>query len=357
MRTRGAYFASHPAAAFVARAVGAAAIIAVLFVIRAVVADSGGVNGESALRALTIAFVAFSLLALLVFFRRYGLQNVAAAGALFAGTFALVDAAIPISPDLRLAPACPGARVSNVPYLAVTGDNGVNVRAGPGRDFLQLDRLAGGCTVGFVSYCFGEPYPDLNQDGLNTPDLRWLRLPSGGFVHAGVVRSQDPEGSVPFASCPGGEAPPTTPQLLIDDRGSPDHLWKLAAVSPDAAVIGFAGYDPPRRGTHLHRSNFDWIRLDTRRVDGFTAAVGLGRGLEELAVSRRAIYIAAVPCLAAEVPADVAKILRVTVLADGSVDVAPLTLPAFTKIEGARAALRLRKTACLLKTPDAVQQD
>lgn len=144
----------------------------------------------------------------------------------------------PNTPVAATASACKGAPVYGARFFARTIEVGANSRQGAGRQFAQVNRYGGNCTLGFDGYCIG---PSEKDTILGTPDQRWLIVHNRDEVIASaVVLSQTREaalGSEPSPKCAklGGQGQPTTIQRFSYDTRS----GELSASAKGAVGVGY----------------------------------------------------------------------------------------------------------------------
>jgi hypothetical protein len=331
-------------------------------------AASGTVYGTGAFTALTVGAVA--LLALVVFFclrhellrdnqgsGRLNFERLAVVVGLGAAIFSGIETVAPLSPDLKAAPACSGAQTRGVPFLATTLERGVNVRSGASRNFEQLARFAGDCTLGFVGYCWGDPEPD-NQD--QVPDSRWLLLPKQrGLISAANLQSQVASSRLPLTSCPGGREPPTQIQLEIPKQpglqgAAVSGAINLSARAPGADLVGFAAYRPAT--SNEERPRIIWVghsEVDKQGIARRGRYVGqplrfAPEAWNTATIGQGEFLVAAVICLAAEVPyTEVAPSTR-RLIAGSSTTSSRLPATAFELSPEDRT--RVMRAACRLPT-------
>jgi hypothetical protein len=85
----------------------------------------------------------------------------------------------PATPASLTAPACPGTPVRNVDYVGLTaGDEGTNSRQGPSQSYIPTGRFPKGCSIGFASFCLGQPITDPtgSTDSVTWVTERWLEV-------------------------------------------------------------------------------------------------------------------------------------------------------------------------------------
>jgi hypothetical protein len=185
-----------------------AAGTAILMFLRSAAIGHAWVVGGAAARSVTVG-VAGLIAAwfVAVVQPRPSVSDIAAAAAIATAFFGLAETVSPTTPDAQQAPACQGAQVHAVRYLATTTARGANARSGAGRSFSQVFRYTNGCTLGFVGYCLGEPADDIV---FGTPDFRWLIMPGRHkLVSASAVLAQSAEDRLPYRRCKGDVDRPT----------------------------------------------------------------------------------------------------------------------------------------------------
>ena len=237
-----------------------AALAAVAIAARYILFKRGILFGEAAanLASLTVAglIVAFGCLSLWV--ARGGKKNEAdknlpqnggaAADSVVATVAAILGLALTgysvsqlVLRALRSQLQCLPARSSSQrgEVFALTAQNGVNSRSGPGLEYKQLNHYPTGCTLGFDGYCIGSPVKDFI---VGTPDQRWLLLHDRPqLISAGVVVSESAEadlGATPDPRCQslGGVAQPHVIRDFKYGLTSGD----LSASAPGAVIVGYS---------------------------------------------------------------------------------------------------------------------
>ena len=223
-----------------------------------------------------------------------GVALVALLGTLVGG----LQAVDPIEPEEQRRARMPRSPGPRCPLRAETFERGANVRSGPGRNFEQIGRLGGNCSVGFAAYCIGLPANDLIfSDYL---DARWYELPDGaGYVHAGSMQSLDADSKLPgHRRCVGGVIGPSTIELAV----VPDQdVIHVTATAPHAFMVGFAIYGGSPSG-------FVDLGLTTAAdPGGFTVDIGprTEARLRDWPEKLPRRIVAAAACVALEVPATV----------------------------------------------------
>jgi hypothetical protein len=164
--------------------------------------------------------------------------TVAAVLGLALTAYSVSELVAPNTPTAASVPACAGVPVYGAGYFAVTEQNGVNARSGPGPQYPQVNRYPTGCTLGFDGYCIGPAERDFV---IGTPDQRWLIVRNRNqFVSAAVVLSESAEsdlGSKPSPRCTtfGGLPQPRTITQFTYNTGT----GELNVSAPGAVLIGY----------------------------------------------------------------------------------------------------------------------
>jgi hypothetical protein len=212
--------------------------------------------------------------------------------------YSVAELVAPNTPVAAGAPACPGAPVYGAPFLAQTTDLGANARSGPGRQYVQMNRYAANCTLGFDGYCIGSTELDSR---LKTPDDRWLVVHgrSDQVISSAVLLDQSPLqdlGQTPSPACQriGGLPEPQSVQNLVYNKNAK----ALSAQAPGAASVGYAvavpagknpAYLPIGLGTSPPFFKVSWNLRDTlNQMPG--------------SLNNTALWVGAAVCLADTVP-------------------------------------------------------
>lgn len=152
--------------------------------------------------------------------------------------YAVSQLLAPNTPVAATAPACSGVPVYGAPFFAKTQANGVNARRGPGREYQQVNRYEGNCTLGFDGYCIGRAEPDFV---LHTPDQRWLLVHNRDqLVASAVVLSESPESALGTSPSPGCAKLGGLPQPAKIQQFSYDvTTGQLQASALGAVAVGY----------------------------------------------------------------------------------------------------------------------
>jgi hypothetical protein len=218
--------------------------------------------------------------------------------------YSLSELLAPNTPVEASAPACAGAPVYGARFFAETTAIGANSRNGPGREYQQVNRYSGNCTLGFDGYCIGLPEPDFR---LGTPDQRWLLVHNREeFIASAVLQSQTAEsalGAKPSSSCSklGGLPLPTTIQQFTYDTVN----GRLTASAQGAAAVGYGLASP------APRTIYQAIALGSNT--SFSASLPSGNIATKTKISDGNVWLGAAICLADNVPVvSSLRILRLT---------------------------------------------
>jgi hypothetical protein len=238
-----------------------------------------------------------------------GTDGVAASVAAILGLaltgYSVSEAVAPNTPFAASVPACAGVPVYGAKYFAVTAQNGVNARRGPGIEYEQLNHYPTGCTLGFDGYCVGYPEKDFI---IGTPDSRWLLVHGRNeLVSAAEVISESAEanlGTTPDARCAalGGSPQPH----VISNFSYNMKNGNLGATAPGAVIVGYSALsldasDPGYAGA-----------TGTYASPGFTAQLSPSELMGILPGVNGQVVLGAVVCLAEDVP--VSESLRAQVI-------------------------------------------
>jgi hypothetical protein len=296
------------------------ALTAILVVVRYFLFEHGVLYGETVASMASLAVAGFVVLVgcLALWIVRGGSQSkgtgagvdgVAASVAAILGLaltgYSVSEAVAPNTPVAASVPACGGVPVYGAKYFAVTAQNGVNARKGPGTEYQQLNHYPTGCTLGFDGYCVGYPEKDFL---IGTPDSRWLLVHGRDeLVSAAEVISESAEsdlGTAPDPRCAalGGSPQPHAISKFSYDANDGD----LAATAPGAVIVGYSALsldasDPGYAGA-----------TGTDESPGFSAQLYPSELTGILPGASGQVVLGSVICLAEDVP--VADSLRAKVI-------------------------------------------
>jgi hypothetical protein len=266
-----------------------------------------------------------------------GAAALAGAGALVVSLLNLIQ---PLNPPGLAMPACPGARVNNVPFVGITAAvGGVNSRQGPARSYLPDGRYPDGCSIGFSAYCLGDPIGESGGTGAETwVTSRWLlvakqssklaifaaRILSGekqepAFVSDAFIFPETSYDLLPRGGpkqCPENFPYPAKADLQPFDA----HAGTFTAVARYATNMGFAVWVPPGQGFMDGNSYSQIVSSSPSAFNnpGQTTASGAKSVIWDYADTLLAqlrprgssgnhsfghVVIMAIPCLAPSIPA------------------------------------------------------
>ncbi len=295
-------------------------------IVRVILFSRGVLYGESAAKmaSLAVAAIVVTVGAVVMKIRQSGraattkgeesagstVSSIAALLGLALAAYSVAELAAPNTPVAARAPACPGAPVYGAMFFAQTTDLGANARSGPGRQYVQVNRYAANCTLGFDGYCIGSVELDSR---LKTPDDRWLIVHGrpDQVISSAVLLDQSPLrdlGQTPSPACNrlGGLPQPQPVQNLAYNTTDST----LSAKAPGAAAVGYAvaapasgtpSYLPVGLGTRPPSFKVSWnLRSVLNRIPG--------------APGNAAIWVGAAVCLADTVPVTKSfRALRLTI--------------------------------------------
>lgn len=217
--------------------------------------------------------------------------------------YAVSQLLAPNTPVAATTAACSGVPVYGATFFAKTESNGVNARSGPGREYQQVNRYEGNCTLGFDGYCIGRAEPDFI---LHTPDQRWLLVHNRDqLVASAVVLSESPEsalGNSPSPKCAklGGLPQPAKIQQFSYDPAT----GQLQTSAAGAAAVGYGLATVPAQSRA-----YQAVALGAGA--GFPAKLAPGTIASQVQTSG-GVWLGAAICLADNVP--VVGSLSVTLL-------------------------------------------
>jgi hypothetical protein len=299
---------------------GLVALTVILVVARYLLFEHGVLYGENIANMASLAVAGFIVLVgcLALWIVRggshvkgtgTGTDGVAASVAAILGLaltgYSVSEAVAPNTPFAASVPACEGVPVYGAKYFAVTSQDGVNARKGPGIEYQQLNHYPAGCTLGFDGYCVGYPEKDFI---IGTPDSRWLLVHGGDeLVSAAEVISESAEsnlGTAPNPRCAalGGSPQPHTISRFSYDAKDGD----LAATAPGAVIVGYSALS-------LDTSDPGYVgATGTYASPSFSAQISPSGLTGLLPGTSGQILLGAVVCLAEDVP--VADSLRAQIM-------------------------------------------
>jgi len=209
--------------------------------------------------------------------------------------YSISEIVAPNTPVAASVAACAGVPVYGAKYFAVTAQNGVNSRSGPGPEYQQLNHYPTGCTLGFDGYCVGYPETDFIA---GTPDQRWLLVHGRSqLISAAVVVSESAESDLGTAPDPRCAALGGSPQPdKISNFTYNAHSGKLGATAPGAAIVGYSAVS-------LNESNTEYAgAMSTGAASSFSAQLSPAKLAGIIQQPTGQVVLASVICLAVNVP-------------------------------------------------------
>ncbi|MCZ2814916.1 hypothetical protein [Modestobacter sp. VKM Ac-2984] len=283
-----------------------AAVVAVA--VRIVLVENGFVFGTGPIRFLDLTVASVVLLyaaSLRALFAakasaEQGVALMAGALALPVAAYTLLQLVFPAGTAPAGGPPCDGSPVAGAEFLAQTGPNGLNGRAGPGTTFAPEGRYGASCVVGADAYCIGDGVNDLS---VPLPDVRWLRLHNSDiYVSAGSVfpLSADSElGTGPAEDCPLGLADPSL-EGEVSATAVDAETVELSARPVNSTLVGFGlFYERPGKEPLIQALDITPYLTDDEGNVRFPVRLQTLRDNEPEALF---VDVAVVPCLAPIIP-------------------------------------------------------
>ncbi|MEU2627379.1 hypothetical protein [Kitasatospora sp. NPDC007106] len=207
------------------------------------------------------------------------------------------------------------------------------VRAGASLSADVVAQLPSGCRLALTGFCLGDVVLDTTS---GSPDVRWFRLATGGYVSSAVVHGNPPAGLRP-ADCPDGVAPASSIALAAAAPAGAPGALELRATGDHVAIVGYAAY-LPRSGSAMPQ--WQQIGFTSEAATGFKVTWRPAAPAEGGAAGGggSAVPVVAVACFGGDGP---------TAVADARLIAQPAptgTLPAAGLPEADLA--RARKAAC-----------
>jgi hypothetical protein len=221
--------------------------------------------------------------------------TVAAVLALALTGYSVSEIVAPNTPVAASVAACAGVPVYGAKYFAVTAQDGVNSRSGPGPEYRQLNHYPTGCTLGFDGYCVGFPETDFIA---GTPDQRWLLVHERSqLISAAVVISESAEsdlGTAPDPRCPGLGGSPQPDKISNFTYNT--HSGELSATAPGAVLVGYSAVS-------LNESNSEYAgTISTNSASSFSSQLSPAKLIGIIRQPTGQVVLASVICLAVNVP-------------------------------------------------------
>lgn len=291
-------------------------IAIVVLAIATIVADQ--VSKDDITRE-AIAVVAFLLIALdILAFFGFPAFGVVAAVFAFAGLGGanLADL-LPEGPrDVTKAycpKAGPKAAFNGTVFENVPSD-GAAVRSEANTGSEIVERYTANCRQNFKAWCIGEVQKDL---ALSTPDGLWYELSSDkGLMASATVKVRRPPLNLPFSRCEGGRDPPVRPSFVSPQPKTVTKKAVLEVDAPRAPFVGLVAYFADKPGAS-ESAAWHFVAQDLKPSDGISSDWEI-RAVPGRLTRPQPVVLAAVPCLAAGVPADRQATLAVRVAVTAS---------------------------------------
>ncbi|MFJ8440361.1 helix-turn-helix domain-containing protein [Kitasatospora griseola] len=213
---------------------------------------------------------------------------------------------------------CPVATADSPPGLfsGTTYNGTTRLRAGASRSAAVVLQVPAGCRLQLTGFCLGDMVVDTTS---GSPDLRWFRVATGGYVSSAVIHGNPPAVLQPV-DCPDAAPPPTSIALAVAPRADQPGRYELRATGDHLGIVGYAAYLPRGRGT---TPQWQQIGMSADAAAGFLVAWQPGpppNGADPQA----AIWTVAVACFGGDGPSTVADHRLVPFTATGVLPVSEL---------------------------------
>jgi len=143
--------------------------------------------------------------------------------------------------------ASPTALFSGTTYNGTT-----RLRAGASLSADVLFQVPAGCQLPITGFCLGDVVIDATS---GSPDVRWFRVSTGGYVSSAVIHGNPPAGLQP-TDCPDAVTPPASIALAVAPRADEPGHYELRATGAHLGIVGYAAY-LPRPGS----STLQWQQI------------------------------------------------------------------------------------------------
>ncbi|MCU7822100.1 helix-turn-helix domain-containing protein, partial [Kitasatospora sp. DSM 101779] len=173
------------------------------------------------------------------------------------------------------------------------------VRAGASLSADVVAQLPTGCRLALTGFCLGDVVVDTTS---GSPDIRWFRLATGGYVSSAVVHGNPPAGLRP-ADCPDGVAPPASVALAAAASAGAPGAVELRATGDHVAIVGYAAY-LPRSGSSMPQ--WQQIGFTSEAATGFKVTWRPGAPAEGSGDGGAPVPMVAVACFGGDGPTAVA---------------------------------------------------
>ncbi|MFJ5921589.1 hypothetical protein ACIQF6_03160 [Kitasatospora sp. NPDC092948] len=221
-------------------------------------------------------------------------------------------------------PTAPAAAFSGTTYNGTT-----RLRAGASLSADVLFQVPAGCQLPITGFCLGDVVIDATS---GSPDVRWFRVATGGYVSSAVIHGNPPAALQP-TDCPDAVPAPSSIALAVAPRADEPGHYELRATGDHLGIVGYAAY-LPRAGS----STLQWQQL------GMSADASAGFLVPwqpappaDGADPQAAVRVVAVACFGGDGASTVTDRRLVSAAAKGALPVAEL---------GEDELTRARKAAC-----------
>ncbi|GGQ96088.1 helix-turn-helix domain-containing protein [Kitasatospora griseola] len=233
---------------------------------------------------------------------------------------------------------CPVATADSPPALfsGTTYNGTTRLRTGASRSADVILQVPAGCRLQLTGFCLGDVVIDTTS---GSPDLRWFRVSTGGYVSSAVIHGNPPAALQPV-DCPDAAPAPASIALAVAPRTDQPGRYELRATGDHLGIVGYAAYLPRGRGT---TPQWQQIGMSADAAAGFLVAWQPGPPADG-ADAQAAVRTVAVACFGGDGPSTVTDQRLVSFPATGALPVAELD-----EDELARA----QRTAC--RYPDTEQ--
>ncbi|WP_282203321.1 helix-turn-helix domain-containing protein [Kitasatospora fiedleri] len=235
---------------------------------------------------------------------------------------------------------CPAATAtpSTAVFSGTTYIESTRLRAGASLSADVVLQLPAGCRLQLTGFCLGDTVIDATS---GSPDVRWFRTATGGYVSSAVIHGNPPADLQP-TDCPDAVAPPASITLTVTPApgsGQTPGRYELHATGDRLGIVGYAAYLPRTGST----SQWQQIGMSADASAGFPVPWQPGPPPDGTD-PQTAVEMVAVACFGGEGPSSVADQRLVPRTATAPLQVAEL---------GETELARARKAAC--RYPDTAR--
>ncbi|MFK0191112.1 helix-turn-helix domain-containing protein [Kitasatospora sp. NPDC090308] len=235
---------------------------------------------------------------------------------------------------------CPVATLtpSTAVFSGTTYIESTRLRAGASLSADVVLQLPAGCRLQLTGFCLGDMVIDATS---GSPDVRWFRTATGGYVSSAVIHG-NPPGDLQPTDCPDAVAPPASITLTVtpgSGSGQTPGRYELHATGDRLGIVGYAAYLPRTGST----SQWQQIGMSADASAGFPVPWQPGPAPDGTD-PQTAVGVVAVACFGGEGPSSIADQRLVPRTVTGPLQVAEL---------GETELARARKAAC--RYPDTAR--